>query len=320
MSSAETEIILHNYPQSPVAEKVRVVLGIKGLHWRSVEIPRIPPKPLLIKLTGGYRRTPVMQIGADIYCDSQRIIQELEHRHPQPTFFPTNDKGLVWCLSRWTDTVLFDLSTKIVLGAAGDDLPADFAQDRGRLYFGPDWREGMKSAGANLPHLVSQIRAPLSWLDEQLSDGRTFLLGDSAAAIDAQIYFVIWFLRGRWEGGPPLLAQFPALERWEANVKAIGYGEISDMSGEEAIARAAACMPAPIDRSHADDPHDPQGLQPGMQIRIVPDVDAGEQPIEGEIRAVNAQTITLGRSSGDLGEICVHFPRAGYVVEQVYAK
>ncbi len=318
MTDLNSEIILHNYPQSPVAEKVRVALGIKGLSWRSVEIPRIPPKPLLIKLTGGYRRTPVMQIGADIYCDSQCIIRELERRHVEPSFFPTNDKGLVWCLSRWTDTVLFDLTTRIVLGAAGDDLPADFAADRGRLYFGPDWREGMKTALANLPHLVSQVKAPLSWLDEQLSDGRSFLLGDSAAAIDAQIYFVVWFLRGRWEGGPPLLSQFPALERWEQNVKAIGHGEHSVMSGEEAIARAASCTPAPLDSSHTDDPHDPhdpQGLQPGMQVRIVPDVDAGERPIEGEIRAVNAQTIILGRTTPDLGEVWVHFPRAGYVVE-----
>ena len=79
---SQDQIILHNYPQSPVAEKVRVALGIKGLVWHSIEIPRLPPKPLLLPLTGGYRRTPVMQIGADIYCDSQCIINELEQRFP----------------------------------------------------------------------------------------------------------------------------------------------------------------------------------------------------------------------------------------------
>ena len=56
MSASFSEIILHNYPQSPVAEKVRVALGIKGLSWRSVEIPRLAPKPMLTALTGGYRR------------------------------------------------------------------------------------------------------------------------------------------------------------------------------------------------------------------------------------------------------------------------
>ncbi|MEP5152047.1 glutathione S-transferase N-terminal domain-containing protein, partial [Planktotalea sp.] len=144
-----SQIILHNYPQSPVAEKARVGFGIKGISWANVEIPRLAPKPMLTALTGGYRRTPVMQIGADIYCDSQCILQELEARVPSPTFFPTKDAGLIWALSRWTDGDLFDLTVKIVLGSAGDGLPEDFAKDRGRLYFGPDWAEGLKAANAN---------------------------------------------------------------------------------------------------------------------------------------------------------------------------
>ncbi|NND92113.1 MAG: glutathione S-transferase, partial [Granulosicoccus sp.] len=179
------EIILHNYPQSPVAEKVRVALGIKGLPWRNVEIPRLPPKPKLTTLTGGYRRTPVMQIGADIFCDSQCIIRELERHRPTPSFMPTPDAGLMWCLSRWTDGPLFDLAVKIVLGSAGDDLPQDFAKDRGRLYLGENWAEGLKQANVELPHLIAQFRAPLSWLNQQLGDGRPYLLGARPASIDA---------------------------------------------------------------------------------------------------------------------------------------
>ena len=238
MSSDTTEIILHNYPQSPVAEKVRVALGIKGLSWRSVEIPRIPPKPKLTTLTGGYRRTPVMQIGADIYCDSQCILRELERRVPTPTFFPTGESGLMWCLSRWTDGALFDLGVKIVLGAAGDALPEDFARDRGRLYLGENWAEGLKAANAELPHLTAQLRTTLTWLNGQLADGRKFLLGENPAAIDAQFYHVVWFIRGRWEGGPPLLSEFADLERWEENVAAIGHGTITPMEADEAISCA----------------------------------------------------------------------------------
>ena len=96
-----TQLLFHHYPQSPVAEKVRVILGIKGLDWHSVEIPRLPPKPDLMPLTGGYRRTPVMQIGADIYCDSQCIIQELESRFPNPSIYNDGNGGLEWGLSRW---------------------------------------------------------------------------------------------------------------------------------------------------------------------------------------------------------------------------
>ncbi|MDH5175928.1 MAG: glutathione S-transferase N-terminal domain-containing protein, partial [Gammaproteobacteria bacterium] len=53
-----SELILHHFDWSPYAEKVRVLLGIKGLAWRSVQIPMISPKPDLTALTGGYRKTP----------------------------------------------------------------------------------------------------------------------------------------------------------------------------------------------------------------------------------------------------------------------
>ena len=87
MASAHP-VILHRFPQSPFSEKIRLIFGLKGVAWTSVLISRIMPRPDLMPLTGGYRRTPVMQIGADIYCDTQCIIRELERRFPEPTLFP----------------------------------------------------------------------------------------------------------------------------------------------------------------------------------------------------------------------------------------
>ena len=312
MSEAASEIILHNYPQSPVAEKVRVALGIKRVSWRDVEIPRLPPKPLLTPLTGGYRRTPVMQIGADVYCDSQCIIRELEKRHPNPTYMPTSEAGLMWSLSRWTDGAFFDLAVKLVLGSAGENLPKDFAEDRGRLYLGADWAEGLKQANAQLPHLVSQMRAPLSWLDAQLKDGRAYLLGANPGAIDAQIYYVVWFIRGRWDGGPSMLSEFPDLVRWEENVKKLGHGLSAGMSPEDALARAKSLDPVTQSGVTANDP---QGLTVGMAVTVHPDVDGGEQPVVGTVRYADAETIAVERSSDEVGTVCVHFPRAGYRID-----
>jgi glutathione S-transferase len=95
-----TDIILHHYDISPYSEKVRTGLGLKGLAWASVELPVIMPKPNLTALTGGYRKTPVLQIGADIYCDSQLIMRELERRFPTPSFYPAGHgaaDALAWC-------------------------------------------------------------------------------------------------------------------------------------------------------------------------------------------------------------------------------
>ncbi|MCO4846965.1 MAG: glutathione S-transferase family protein [Yoonia sp.] len=312
MSDPTSEIIFHAYPESPVAEKVRVAFGIKGLTWRSVAIPRILPKPMLTALTGGYRRTPVMQINADIYCDSQCIIRELERRYPAPSFMPTSEHGLMWCLSRWTDGPLFDQTVRHVLGTAGDSLDKDFAADRGRLYLGEDWAAALKKANAELPHLVAQMRAPLSWLNAQLADGRPFLLGSEPAAIDAQFYHVIWFLRGRWADGPSFLSEFADLVRWEDNVRAIGHGTSSTMQPEDAIARAKDMQPAANTGVAA---HEPQGLQVGQPVTISPDVNGGEQPVAGKIRFADAETVVIERTAEDVGTVCVHFPRSGYRID-----
>ena len=322
MTAKSTDIILHNYPQSPVAEKIRVVLGMKGLAWHDVEIPRLPPKPLLTPLTGGYRRTPVMQIGADIFCDSQCIIRELERRYPSANPNPSanlnlsTNTGLMWCLSRFTDGELFSLVVKIVLGAAGDDLPEDFAKDRGLLYFGEDWAERLKQANAELPHLVAQLRAPLTWinsnLSETLSGDQPFLLGPEPAAIDAQLYYMVWFIRGRWGGGPSLLSEFKHLERWEKNVLEIGHGTSSPLSGEEALAVGLSSETTTISEVANNDP---QGLAIGMKVSIGPDMESGEQSVEGIVRFANADTISIEHSNDKVGTVCVHFPRTGYRVE-----
>src|SRR6202035_4807297 len=71
-------IILHHYPTSPFAEKIRLIMGFKGMHWSEVLIPTIMPKPDVVALTGGYRKTPILQIGADIYCDTALIADVID--------------------------------------------------------------------------------------------------------------------------------------------------------------------------------------------------------------------------------------------------
>ncbi len=303
------DIILHHYPQSPVAEKVRTGLGIKNLSWRSVIIPRIPPKPDLMPLSGGYRRTPVMQIGADIYCDSQCILRELEHRYPTPTFAPGGNDGLIWALSRWSDDTLFNLCARIVLSANADELPPEFAKDRGRLYFGPDC--DLHAIARDLPHLIAQLRAQFGWLDAQLTAGGPFLLGDTPGLPEALAYYLVWFIRGRWLEGPALLAQFPALEAWEKRVAAIGHGTQSEMDASEALEIARTAQSDAIERT---DPNDPQGLAPGQAVSVLPDEDSGDPSVDGVIRAVDRESIAIMRDDPIVGSVCVHFPRVGYRV------
>jgi glutathione S-transferase len=302
------EIILHHYPASPVSEKVRIALGIKALAWRSVEIPRVPPKPDVMPLTGGYRRTPIMQIGADIYCDSQCILRELQRRFPEPTFFPGGGDGLPWGISRWSDA-LFDLTVRLSMGANADQLPAAFLEDRCRLFFGPNW--DVSKLKADLPHVIAQLRAQFGWMDQRLATGRGFMLGDKPGLPDALAYHLVWFVRGRWQGGPALFSEFPALEAWEQRVKAIGHGRPSDMTSTEAIEVARSKEPATPEQG---DPKEPQGLKPGAHVSVVPDTDSGETAVAGVVRLVDRDRIAILRQDPRVGTVCVHFPRVGFRV------
>ena len=121
-------LILHHFDASPYAEKVRLLFGIKGLSWDSVQIPMVSPKPDLTALTGGYRKTPVLQAGADVYCDTSCIARELERRHPQPSLWPDGSAGRPFALAGWGDRELAD-TLDALLGAFAFDRLERLLQD-----------------------------------------------------------------------------------------------------------------------------------------------------------------------------------------------
>ncbi|MCZ6715197.1 MAG: glutathione S-transferase family protein, partial [Deltaproteobacteria bacterium] len=184
------EIILHHYELSPYAEKVRLALGLKGLAWRSVQIPIVMPKPDLIELTGGYRRTPVMQLGADIYCDTKACMRLLQRLQPEPSLFPGGDEATVWGLSRWAETS-FMMAVTVFLGAGGV-FNEKFIEDRKKMAPHLDFSK----TGVIVPAKLLQLRANLDLLERQLADGRLFLLGDQASLADLSAYHPHRFLNG----------------------------------------------------------------------------------------------------------------------------
>jgi glutathione S-transferase len=172
----------------------------------------------------------------------------------------------------------------------------------------------LKKVQADLPHTIAQLRAQLGWIDQRLAGGRRFMLGTEPGLPDALVYYVVWFVRGRWQGGPALLSQFPALEAWEQRVKAIGHGQPSEMSSGEALDIARARQPATPEQV---DPRDPQQLVPGQRVSVVADLDSGEAPVAGAVRLVTRDSIAILREDPRVGTVCVHFPRVGYRVAAV---
>src|SRR6202789_2847913 len=122
---AQPDLILHHYDTSPFSEKVRLLFGLRGLAWRSVIQPTIMPKPELTPLTGGYRRIPVLQSGADVNCDSQVILAEVAARSGGPL------EGAGWAVNLWADRLFFGVTVPIIFGEI--EVPKAFIEDREKL-------------------------------------------------------------------------------------------------------------------------------------------------------------------------------------------
>ena len=304
---SSTELILHHYPQSPVTEKVRVVLGMKGLSWKSVLIPRLPPKPNLTALTGGYRLTPVMQIGADIYCDTKCIIEEIERRTPTPSLFPGARPGLSWALAGWTDGPLFTDVVTVALVEMSPNMPPEFLADRGPLYFGKDF--SLDDINAKYANALANVRAQFGWIDDCVSS-QNFMMGDTPGLADALGYYLVWFLRDRMAEGQAFMSQFENLCRWEQRIKAIGHGNPEDISDLDALDIAKQAEPQTPE--HAD-PNDPLGLKVGDHVGVEP--VSGGPLVTGTLQSLSPTHLALLRNDAEVGHVAVHFPRLGYEVK-----
>ena len=307
---AENEIILHHYPRSPFAEKIRTAFGIKGLHWRSVVQPRTAPKPDLTALTGGYRRIPVMQIGADVFCDTRCILRELEHRFPTPSLYPAGTTGTANMIAAWADRELFAASLGLVFGMHGDRFPPELHADR--AHFTAGRFDGWDSARmrTRISDLRRQIAIQCGWIEQTLSHNGGFMLGDAPSLADLAVYHPLWYLRGNLDADSGL-GNFSRVLAWMARMDAIGHGTVRELAPDDAltIARGAAPAAIPRDTNDAANP-----WQPGMRVTVTPD-DWGFDPVEGEIVGISADAIVLRRNDPVIGSVAVHFPLQGFEVK-----
>lgn len=304
--SSSSDIILHHFDPSPFSEKIRVVFGFKKIAWKSCLISRIMPRAHLMPLTGGYRRTPVMQIGADIFCDTQIIIRELETRFPDPTLFPGGNAGMPWALGMWTDRPFFQSTVNLVFGSLGDKVPQDFIEDRSKLRGA---RFDVAAMTAAIPQMRDQFRANVDWIEAQLADGRPLLLGEFSLA-DVNAYMNPWYTRQNMPEIGDILKHLPRTSAWEKRVQAFGHGTRSEISTAEALEIGTRSTPT---AKPSADPNDPNGRKPSDVVSVHSD-DAWQTDLRGEIVSLSAQHIAIRRKDDRAGDVVIHFPRAGFTI------
>jgi glutathione S-transferase len=298
-----SDLILHHYWQSPYADKIRRLLGFKGLDWKSVIIPMVMPKPDLTCLTNGYRKTPVLQIGADIYCDTDLIARTIDRLHPDPPLFPDDTEALSMMLGPWQQE-LFYLCVRVA-GASAPVFPPGFIEDRATMVEVPLTREKVIR---DAPAHKEQLRAKLTLLDSHLGS-RKFVLGDSASLADFSFHHPVNALN-LIPQTQPILAPYEHLRAWMGRVEAFGFGNLTEIESEEAVEAARTATPIAKGRADAGEPN---GLKPGDRVEVVHE-NFGNDPVTGELVSSDVYEIAVRHRNERVGEIVVHLPREHYRV------
>jgi glutathione S-transferase len=309
-----SELILHHYPTSPFAEKARLLLGFKGLSWRSVKIAPILPKPDLTALTGGYRKTPVLQVGADIYCDTSLIARRLEQEKALPAFFPEGQEMIAATFAAWADSVVFQHAVSLVfqpesIAVRFGNLPPEaikaFLADRAGLFSGGS---ATKLSAEQARHQWPTIMARLEQqLEREQGD---FLFGEPSIA-DFALAHPMWFLKAT-PVTSPLVDAYPAVSAWLGRVMGFGHGAFSEMTSEAALVVARNATPAALPDEQFDEPN---GFEPGQQV-VIAATDYGVDPVAGELLFAGREELILRREDERGGVVHVHFPRFGFRLEK----
>ena len=305
----DANIYLHHYPASPFSEKIRLMLGYLEVPWHSVEVSSIMPRPLLMPLSGGYRKTPTMQIGANMYCDTAVITAALVRYTSNTTLF---ESGFVANrVAEWADSTLFRTTVAInfrpeAVGAFMSQLSpeeaAAFQVDRAELV-GDVPMVSMSPAAA-----MGAFGSYLTQLERSLTT--PFLFGETPCIADFSVYHCLWFVDNPVNA--ELIEPYSKVRGWLSRMAEFGHGDVTESTGEYPLANAKSCEPvAPELQGIAL-----AGVSVGDEVTVTP-TDYGRIPVAGRLIAASAEEVVIERDDPDVGRLMTHFPNIGFDVSPV---
>ena len=276
-------------------------------------IPQIMPKPDVVALTGGYRRTPFMQIGADIYCDTALICDELERRYPTPVSTQSKFRPASWTRSQWADNQLFwwgaiaySFQSK-TMAFIFDGVPAEIVKAFGG---GPRGDAGWGAANASGRRCRHVAR--LSATDRQHA-GRAHrgCLGKHRSLADFAAYHPLLVRAPHHTTGrhPFVHAACAAVDGPRRRNADIALP--AKLASADAIRIAHDTKP----EAPTGEWHDEHGIAAGEPVTVTP-LDYAFDPVAGDLVAATAKSYALRRFDERAGEVVVHFPRVGFKLER----
>ena len=304
---ASPTLTLHQYDISPFSQKAQKMMGLKELSWQSVEMPMIAPKPDVEALTGGYRGTPVLQIGRDVFIDNWMIARALDEFDASGPAINAQGGLREAALYAWGER-LFTPLLHAALAAYQSEWDADFLADRKRVFPDVDF----DTLDVSDPDRRSQVRAYLGTVEAQLGLDQDFLGGAQADSCDIHVWGMVWMIHSALPALMPIVETFPRLTDWYERVSALGTGDREDVKIDVAwkSLKDGPARPLP-------DTPDQEPLAPW--VGEVVDIAAGSADrgsASGRLLAVDHEQVVLGVEplAGEAAQ--VWFPRFGYHLKQ----
>jgi glutathione S-transferase len=300
------DLILYHYSMSPFAEKMRAMLGYAGVPWQSVTVREMPPRKVLSILAGGYRKVPVAQIGADVFCDTRVISDELSRISGKPELSLSGQPREVIDFVRKADLEIF---FACVMSASDKRMLKKLIKEtslwnallflKDRMAMGKDSRvrtaRGPKAKTVVLEHMAN--------MEQMLT--RDFLFGDQPCIADFSAYHGLWFVTEL--GEKPWIEDYPKVKDWLSRMKAFGHGSPYQIKDKQGLEIARAANPRPV---NATSEHE----LTGQPVIVAPD-DYGRDPVRGTLVLADDQRIIVSRQHKRIGEVHVHFPCQGFTIE-----
>lgn len=301
-----SDLILHHYALSPFSEKVRAMLGYTDLPWQSAITREMPPRPVLATLAGGYRKVPIAQCGADVFCDTATISAEIAIRSGKPELARQNCSDEV---NQFITHVELDVFFASVMSSASWALNKKVLKTLTVIDLFKFFADRIKMGRTASIRIVKPGEAP-GILKQHLKDMESrlqqdFLFGSEPNIADFAAYHSLWMVRDA--GEKKFVKPYANVNAWMDRIKAFGEGQRSEINAQDTLAIAKSSEPRSISEEERQDD------LIGRRVSIAP-ADYAQDETLGELVGSTASKWIMARQNPAVGTVHVHFPKHGYSI------
>ncbi|HAG92517.1 MAG: glutathione S-transferase [Pseudomonadales bacterium] len=304
-----SDLILHHYALSPFSQKVRSMLGYADLPWQSAITREMPPRPIVATLTGGYRKIPVAQCGADVFCDTAVISSEIAVRAGKPQLARQNCSDEV---NRFIAHVELEVFFACVMSSASWALNKKVLQTLSIIDLFKFFADRIRMGRTASVRMVKPGEAP-AIVKQHLKDMESrlqqdFLFGAEPNIADFAAYHSLWMIRDAAE--KKTLQPYARVNAWMDRMNAFGEGRRSEINPDETLVLARNSEPRAITAEEKQD------ALLGCRVSIAP-ADYAQDASVGELVGASANRWIIARSDPAVGLVHVHFPKQGFSIVEI---